>query len=125
MAEQFSLGTINEALGRYPAHALNEAADYLAAIDAGVNRTPDVDQQIHTRHTQVTRKAIDLDLGDGGALRVVQKRISAPGFAVVVDTRRGVEPVGTKVDTLAAGRIAQFTEVDALCRIAGVEHYAI
>ena len=111
MAQQLAAFAVDQALGRDPAHALDEAADDLAAVDAGIDRAADVDQQIDARHGELAGEAIDLDLGDGRALRVVQERSAAAGLAVVVDAGRGVEAVGAEVDAVAAGRGAELAEV--------------
>ena len=75
--QQFALARRRPGLGRHPAHALDEPADDLAAVDAGIDRAADVDQQIDPRHAQLAGEAIDEHLGHRGPLRVIEERSAA------------------------------------------------
>ena len=89
---------VDEALGRDPAHALDETADHLTAVDARIDRAANVNQDVDARDGQLAGEAIDLDFGNRGALRVIEEWIAATGLAVVVDAGRGVETVGAEID---------------------------
>ena len=119
--EQTAPGVVDEALGRHPAHALDEAAHDLPHVDTRIDRPADVDEQIDPRHREFAREPVDPHLRHRGALRVVKKRIAAAGLAVVVDAGRGVEAAGAEVDAVAAGRRAGCGEVEPLVGRPAVE----
>ena len=123
MREQFAALVVNQALAGHPAHALDEAADDLPHVDAGIDRAADVHQQIDARHGQLAGEAIDLHFGGGRALREIEKRIAAAGFAVVIDARRGVKAAGPEIDPLAPGGRSRIRQMSIrCCGIASVEH---
>ena len=125
MREQIALRVVDERFGRDPAHALDEPADDLPAIDARIDRAADVDQQIDARHAQLAGEAIDEHLGDRGALRVIEERRALAGLAIEIDARRGVEAAGAQIDAVAAGLGAKLAERDSLLGPAAVEHVAV
>ena len=87
----------------HPADALDETADDLAAIDAGVDRLADVHQQVGPIVNQFASEAIDGHFRDRGAGSVVEERIAAASFAIVVDAGRGEETACPQINTFATG----------------------
>ena len=53
--QQLAVGVVAQLLGRHPAHSLDEPADDLAAVDAGVDRLADVHQQVAAQHAASRR----------------------------------------------------------------------
>ncbi len=74
----------DEFLGRQPAHALDEAAFDLAAIDERRERVADVVQDVGAQQPVLPGEAVDLDLADRGAVGEVVERRALPRLPVEV-----------------------------------------
>ena len=61
VGEQATLLVVDKLFGRQPAHALDKAAFNLADIDGGIDRAPDVVQDIHPLHDHLAGEDIDHD----------------------------------------------------------------
>ena len=57
--QQIAALVIDQRFRSDPTHALNESANNLATIHAGVDRATDVDEQIHPRHRQFAGETIN------------------------------------------------------------------
>src|SRR5206468_8228319 len=107
---QLALGRILELFRRDPAHALDEPADDLAAVDAGVDRFADVHEQIDALDAHLAGEAVEQDLRAGDAVGEVKERRAAAGVAVEVDAGGRVEAAGAQVDPLLVRPAAEGAE---------------
>src|SRR5687768_6560564 len=73
-------------LGRKPAHALDEGAGDLSAVDAWIDGLSDVHEKVAPKHLHLASEPIDEHLGTRDAHREVEKRMAA-GRPIPVDPR--------------------------------------
>ncbi len=81
----------DELLGGEPAHALDEAALDLPAVDRRIDGAPAVVEHVDPQYAVLARERIDHDLGDRRAVGEVQERTAAERGGVPADLRRAVE----------------------------------
>ena len=122
--EQLACLGVEQLLRGRPAHPLHEAADHLAAVDGGIERSADVDQDVHARDRELAGQAVDLHLGDGGAVGEIEEGVAPAGLAVEVDPGRGVEPARTQVDAFLVGEPDELAEAEPAAGPAVVDHAA-
>jgi hypothetical protein len=95
-------------LGGEPALALHEGALNLPVVDGRVDGTADIHLDVAAEVGPVPGQRVDLDFGDGGALRKV--KVHQPGvlLPLVTEIRGCVESVGGEVDTVKVSRLGEF-----------------
>jgi hypothetical protein len=82
----------------------------LAAVDARVDRSANIHEQIDSRNAQLSGKSVNEHLGHCGALRVVKERRSLTGLPIEVDARRGIETTCAQIHAAPPGLSTKLTE---------------
>src|SRR5436305_9600938 len=104
MRQQGAVGSVAQLFRGDPAQPLDEAADDLAAIDGGVDRSAEVHEEIDAQYRDVAGEAIDDDLGGGAAVGVIEERTPLAGVAIEIDAGSGVVAALAEADTLFVGQ---------------------
>src|SRR5207237_3899256 len=103
MGEEFAAGAVFQFFGGDPAHALDEAADDLAAVDAGVQGDAGVHQQVDAADAELAGEAVDFDFGCRCSIRVVEEGGAFAGIPVEIDAWGGVEAALAEVHSVEIG----------------------
>ena len=104
---------------RHPAHALHEPALDLAEIDRRIQRGTAILQNIGAQHPVLPGQRVDGDLGDAGAVGVVEERAALHRLAVPVDVGGAVEAGGRQRDALRPAHLRELVEGEA--PVAGID----
>ena len=88
MREELPLVVPDDLFHRQPAHALDEAAFDLPAVDRRVERAADVVQEIGAQEPRFSGERVDRHLRHRGAVGEVVERLALEGSAVEVDLGR-------------------------------------
>src|SRR5581483_7682090 len=114
MRLQLALRVPDELLARQPAHALDEAALDLAAVDGRVERAPDVVQQVGAQQARLPGQRVDDHFGAGRAVGEVVVRLAPPALAVEMQSRRAPVAGGGERDAREERIARELREAEAL-----------
>src|SRR5205085_3665952 len=112
MSEQAALVVPLEFFGRQPAHALDETAFDLAAIDAFVNGVTRIVQDVGAQNTMQACEAVHLNFRDRRAISEIMEGFASTRSAIPMDAGGSIIPSGGQADAFEVGLLYNSRERD-------------